>query len=363
MKTVYLHIGFDKAASSSIQASIAKNKNYLNSVGYAFPEYGDSANLSLQMYTLFATGSHNHVNNKLRGFHKDKVLKSNAILNSKIDDCIDRSHKVIISGESISLLKRSDLVKCREYFKNKGVRLKVIVFVRNPAKMLVSGASQRIKNSIFLNSKNLLIVRSQFVRNIKSVFDDDASFTLFAEACTHENGPVGKFFSELDLENQNNLVIERRNESPSNLGCRLINYINKFGIYKRDNRNQYNKYIQQTKPMRQLGMEKFKLSKQEILPVLQQLKDENKVIEDLLELNNSFPSIELENYDDQYSEKFYDYSQTTIDEIGEIITNTDPALKVVIKNYYLEHEFISKNISKQIIDTNYGSSDSIDFIV
>lgn len=363
MKTVYLHVGFDKAGSSSIQASIFKSKEYLNSIGFVYPEFGESANLSFRMHLLFSKHSNTHPHILRNGFDLHKIKRINKTLNNKIDKCIETNDNVIISAESISLLKRNELLNCREYFLQKGVKLKVIAFVRNPTKMLASGISQRIKSGIFINRNNMQIFRSKFVKNIKSVFKEEANFTLFSKACKHENGPVGEFFRELGIINQDCLVIERENVSPSNLGCRLINHINKFDFQNNSSQILNDNYDKFAKEVLNIGGEKFKLSKQEIYPIINKLNEENSIIEELLELDTPLKYVELDDFEDQHSEAFYDYSPSAIQKISNVITNSEPILKAVILNYYLQHDFIPNHIRKQISNIIYKNSEYIHSII
>ncbi|MCC5797774.1 MAG: hypothetical protein JJU48_10690 [Methylophaga sp.] len=229
-KQVILHTGFHKNASSSIQHSLAKNRKLLQAKGYCYPEMTLAAgkrfyNQSIPLYGLFT--------NKPQSFrhywyHNDLDYRvANEIISQHLDSVLNQDQTLIFSDEFISRLSGENLIKVKSYFEENNYEIRVISFVREPFKLIVSSAQQMakaktIEESICRDIANLDALK---IRTLKNVFGDNAEFYSFERACEHETGPVGFFFNLIGIALSSEQT-ERINEGMSMQAARLASYIN-----------------------------------------------------------------------------------------------------------------------------------------
>ncbi len=134
-KTVYLHIGWEKTGSTSIQSFLSNNYLKLRQVGYYYPNEGE-------VYQY----NHTKISASL-GEHKNPFWINDTHLLSKnqmikyIQDLISSKpyNKFIFSHESFHAIK-PELLKTA--FRNCNV--KIIAYIRRPDKWIISAFAQQV---------------------------------------------------------------------------------------------------------------------------------------------------------------------------------------------------------------------------
>lgn len=149
MKTLYLHVGTTKTATTSIQRFLEENRNILQSHGYCFPN-------SLHQYPRA---------NKRRNAHflVAKVLDTDGTRNKQkekeyfeeglqqVRDAFQIYDNVILTDESIwyalSYLKKSLLLELKKEADEHKYQIKVIVYLRRQDELLLSRWNQEVKQN------------------------------------------------------------------------------------------------------------------------------------------------------------------------------------------------------------------------
>ena len=147
MKTLYLHIGTPKTATSSIQKFLAENWDVLQKHGYFFPE-------STHIYPRVNARRNAHflsgrVRNGegIRDKEKEKTYLEEGL--QQVRDAFQNYDNVILTDESIwyclSYLKKSLLCDLKKEADKQGYQIKVIVYLRRQDKFLLSRWNQKVK--------------------------------------------------------------------------------------------------------------------------------------------------------------------------------------------------------------------------
>ena len=147
MKTLYLHIGTPKTATSSIQKFLAENWDVLQKHGYFFPE-------STHIYPRVNARRNAHflsgrVRNGegIRDKEKEKTYLEEGL--QHVRDAFQNYDNVILTDESIwyclSYLKKSLLCDLKKEADKQGYQINVIVYLRRQDKFLLSRWNQKVK--------------------------------------------------------------------------------------------------------------------------------------------------------------------------------------------------------------------------
>jgi hypothetical protein len=150
MKTLYLHIGCPKTATSSIQKFLKINRKVLQKHGYCFPS-------SPYRYPHINSGRNAHfmtINEKhddgFRDFDREKEILRTGL--DKITRKFERFDKIILSDESlwrVSCYSRRDVFPyIIEDSRKKGYEVQVIVYLRRQDDFIISLWNQRIKRNM-----------------------------------------------------------------------------------------------------------------------------------------------------------------------------------------------------------------------
>ncbi|MCP4338161.1 MAG: hypothetical protein GY799_04590 [Desulfobulbaceae bacterium] len=224
------HTGFHKTGSSSIQHSLAHNRSLLKAYGYHYPDICLKGkrfyNCSVPLYGRYCdkpeTFKHYWYHNELDA----------DFANGEIDKLFERElwreDKLIFSDEFISRLAPTELAYLRDDFKAHGYKVRVISYVREPFNLLVSSVQQRTRKQAIqrsLENSSILDDYCQKMQKLIDLFQSDAEFYSFENACQHAAGPVGFFFDLIGID----LPVEkalRINEGMSAQATRLLSFVN-----------------------------------------------------------------------------------------------------------------------------------------
>ncbi len=228
-KIAYIHTGFHKAGSSSIQHTLAHNRVLLAKHGITYPEFSIKGiqfyNQSVPLFGLYCETpgnfSHYGLQNGL------DATTTNQEINHFLESSIFGKNKLIFSDEFISTLSEPALTNLRDDFKSKGYRLKVISYIREPFSKLVSHVQQRSR----VHSINWTLTthdpqnEAKKIIALTKVFEKDAKFYSFEKACSHRLGPVGFLLSLLNI-NAKQIALKRINTGMSTYSVRALSAIN-----------------------------------------------------------------------------------------------------------------------------------------
>mgnify|MGYP000638296276 CR=1 FL=1 len=295
-KLVVIHTGFHKTGSSSIQHSLAHNRDLLVARGYHYPKFifngTEFYNRSAPLYGLYCeepkTFLHYWYHNQLEPDHVNHALEK------LFQDDLWNRDKLIFSDEFVSILSKQELIRLRDNFTRNGFRLRVISFVREPFNLMVSTSQQRSRQFAIKSvlSGNLLQKEVKKIKVLKDVFGDAAEFYNFEKTCFHPSGPVGFFFDLLNITLKPESAL-RINESMSQHSVRLLSYINEQAPGLKSDR-EINPIRQRldTGWLEKIPGKKFQLNKDEIEFIKPSVLEARQSIEELLG-EGFFPPLNL----------------------------------------------------------------------
>jgi len=173
-KTIYLHIGVPKTASSTIQKGLFDNQKALSKIGYLYPKAG-----------LMGT-NHKNIFFELCSLPEHKPKYSISYGNSESlasEIAATRLRNIIISAEHFALLKSSEINSLKNIVQP--FNTKVIVYLRRQDQVIQSGWLQNTKRLVF--KKSLQENIEEELSTNKSVYHYDYLMDKWANSFGKEN--------------------------------------------------------------------------------------------------------------------------------------------------------------------------------
>ncbi|MDP3704830.1 MAG: hypothetical protein Q8R24_02835 [Legionellaceae bacterium] len=282
MKNIQLHVGIHKTATTSIQETLFTNKvlpKYMHQ--YYYPKSWSSNHGSVLLklsdahYNLpyLVLKEQNHYINKL---HKINMLNEVASISADT---------LVISAEILCVASEETLEMVKKYFESiyESVNISIMIYVRNPVSHFTSTFQQATK-TIFYCAKNDLEMFVELYCNEKNPLQkfihifgqENIKVVRFEHTLTHPFGPVGYFYEKClhvapnDLKN---IQFKKCNESMSQIATDMCLFINQKIPMHNKNRTGFSN----ERRLNDLDViakcisgEKYKLSKQERLNLLNQ---------------------------------------------------------------------------------------------
>lgn len=344
MKKVILHVGMHKTASSSVQATLSRNRNKLEVMGKYFPLFELNGmtidNHSIPVFSLFSSNPENYDINirfNVDVKHQNQEYKNKLIESLKLHDT------VVISGEDISMLAESELLELKPFLEQYGHTLEVHCILRSPYSLLCSLVQQNIKGGLPSLDHLHIVKVSTIVNKLNNCFDK-VHFYSYELLCKSTSGLTFSFLKSLGIDGTD-FTIVNDNAGLGNRTTRLLNYVNKrvptfingalnpqrMGNYSFD--GSFN-----------CDEDKFYLTKDELALVQYDLDAENADLEEIVGVDfkdNGYPIAIEYKADLVFAEKIVNKS-----------VNLPPALKRTIYDYLIEnadfdtkHEFLNSLFS------------------
>ncbi|MGN0460161.1 MAG: hypothetical protein ACI4HL_04520 [Ruminococcus sp.] len=147
MKTLYLHIGIPKTATTSIQNFCAKNRDLLSEKGFYYPEsFHVYKNINTDRNAHFLFGILKDENGKRRYKYEGKIRREGL---AHIVKLFEEHDNIILSDESIwwaTCFHRKDLWDMlKEESEKHNYSIKIIVYLRRQDEFLLSRYNQLVK--------------------------------------------------------------------------------------------------------------------------------------------------------------------------------------------------------------------------
>lgn len=196
MKTLYLHIGTPKTATSSIQKFLDENKETLEKHGYCFPK-------SVYRYRKVNIRRNGHfLVNKIvkedgkRDKEQEKICSEKGF--DQIADCFHKFDNVIISDEAIwhssSYFRKNTFSKLKRNADENGYQIKVIVYLRRQDQFLLSRWNQSVKQNFSYAAK---LTCDEYVLKVqkkeRKIFEYASKLDEIADYIGKENIIVRRF--------------------------------------------------------------------------------------------------------------------------------------------------------------------------
>lgn len=195
MKTLYLHIGTAKTATSSIQAFLAANRKTLARLGYCFPKLP-------HQYPYVNPNRNAHFmlgNTYEKDFHVQPPEETEDLQEglAQVRECFKEYDRVILTDEN---LWRASTYLIKDLFpyleqeaKKQGYLIKIIVYLRRQDQYLISLWNQNVKrsNNPYTVPLDSYIKRMQ--KNFNLILNYDSKLDSLAELFGKDNLTVRRF--------------------------------------------------------------------------------------------------------------------------------------------------------------------------
>ena len=280
MAKLFLHIGLHKTASSSFQLSCAGNHTMLQKQNVFYPlfrcpgtSYNKINNHSIPLFSIYTTQPESYPINVRWGV--DDISAVNQSYTQQLQKALERDEDLLLSGEDIASLESDELSNCLDDLRNSGRDLTVFACVRSPYAFHCSQVQQQVKDGVAMNPVGLCPQRHR-ISKLKQVFGESLHWIPFAEACRHDQGPVGAFLDFCGID-PTTITIHNSNEGRSAELVRIQNLLNHHQPRIRDNALN-----PQHIRMRPFQGSRFLLQTTELAEVTDHLNTENAALAELL---------------------------------------------------------------------------------
>ena len=315
IKKVFLHMGMDKTATTSIQASIIQNEKQLN---------------DLDIFCLF-------INRKESDKFAFDILydqDKKDIYDRFIDKLKDSKSSIMLySHEVMCYYKKEQMTFLRNMIESIGenITIKIIYSTREKSSYFVSGVQERIK-SLNPSKSGFSNIYKTRLQNVIDVFGkDNIIIYKFEDAVSHEYGPVGRFLEALGLSqcSISKLDIIRNNEAISDKTIEILKYfikfMDKYGYLEKD------RLVNDVQQLYSISGNKFFLPAGEVETMLEEGKNDTIWLRDTFNIDycNS-------RYEPKESDLIYD--QVFFDDIIKIYNNLSRIMKKLLYEFLKEKQ-------------------------
>jgi hypothetical protein len=252
IENIYLHIGFHKTGTSTIQQSFGESRKYLAQNGFLYPVFRmkghEVFNHSIPIVSMFCTEPEKYSINIKNGITtKEAAEKLNQSYDQQFKEQIQNfdGHTLLISGEDISGLSLLELGTLRQYLisiTNPEVIIKILIVIRHPISWEKSWLQQMLKSGKSMNSiikENATLKIHRFISNtekFKIAFQQDSILMQrYEDLSDNANGLFAGFILgfqilEREIEFVKNKYI---NLSITHEGAAILSAIyEKFPVYE-----------------------------------------------------------------------------------------------------------------------------------
>jgi hypothetical protein len=229
IKTIYLHIGVHKTATSSIQKALGTAHELLANGGYLYPVFTKQDiiiyNHSEVFYSMFFQKPETYHMNVLYGYtNTDAVNELNRSYHNQLIRQIEdfQGDKMILSAEDISILWFKPLVNLKNYLveiTNPEVHIEVILFCRHPLTWSSAHVQEVIKGGNSLEEavkENATVILENYQKKINTfsrVFAFESIHVFrYEDAIQNEYGPAGAFLSCIGTDESFIKTLNLKNE-------------------------------------------------------------------------------------------------------------------------------------------------------
>ena len=247
-KICFLHLGFHKTATTSIQLTCRNNSKLLKKNGIETPNFFNeknkiSANHTRQLRDIFSS-SNKKLYNKIK--HDQRKPDQSSSLEGTIFEFLRLLHStdhIFLSGEGIPLFPKESLKRMVYEIEAQEFEIYPFALVRTPYAYLNSALQQTIKGGKYHpfiglganilqglqhDTKNTKLPSSvPAIRKLLDIFDKSIHFYPFKTATSDPGGPVSFVLKTiLKQSNVNKFELATANQSLSNLTTRVKNMLN-----------------------------------------------------------------------------------------------------------------------------------------
>lgn len=282
--TCYLHIGMAKTGTSSIQKTLAENRD---STEFSYLSVGP-ANHSRVIYSIFSkTPASNFPYFKKIGWGDKKIARYGSRMRLLVEsDLAANSHKkFIISGETIITFNEEQLVRLRDFLGIYFKTIKVVAYIRPPKSYMESIFQQRLKGDIRHNhfAKVYPFYQGK-IEKFDTVFGRENVILRKYDPAAFPNGDVVMDFCDLTQISIPGYTSSRVNESLSLEAIALLYAYRKFSNRPTPGKEAVTRNRQIIAEMRKIPGKRFYFSNK----LISSIYDQNRADLDWIECRAGF---------------------------------------------------------------------------
>jgi hypothetical protein len=280
MRRLYLHVGYYKTATTSIQDTLYAHNELLQTYDYCYPQVW-SSNHTNSLCSIFGNQSNLRPNHIIKGRTPKEVVAHNQWNRNAIIKELEvvSASNIIISAEGASQLLRENIKKLKAFIHNELSidQIMIIISVREIVSRSASGLQERVKSG----GKNLNFRGKNEFRGVIEKFMDifgkeNLRVYRFEDACSDPLGPVGHFCRMVDMPEEliEQLEIKRANEGVSDKAVDLLRFINIRASLIHNNKLREGRSKNDTKLLHTIRGEKFMFDTQTQQRLLEESRED-----------------------------------------------------------------------------------------
>lgn len=297
MKTLYLHIGTPKTATTAIQNFCKDNRDILAQMGYCYPIFD---------FTFPGVGqycnAHFLIINPDKYPYADKGIKSLSELFQIYDNVILSDERIWNNGFSYNCW---DLLN--EHILSQKIRIKVVVYLRRQDEFLFSWWNQKVKagtRRFSTISWQALITSLPYIQlDYYTVLEKISSYVGKENVIVRifnkerflnqepENTVIGDFLRAIDLDYSSQYKINKlmRNPSLSFNNLEIKRHINTLADYNKEDNTFFSNILRSLSEEHAYNHQKSMFSKEELDAFLEDYKAGNaRIAQEYLGIDNLF---------------------------------------------------------------------------
>ena len=262
MKTLYLHVGYHKTATTAIQTALYNNSELLKTIDYHYLQ-SIKKNHGMRIHSAFCDNPYQYKPLVKKNFTRKQI--DDFIEKSK-NNIIDEVHNsnctnFIISGEAISELAQKNLVNLKRFINEELQVDKVVVILstRDPLSYYNSFFQQKSKTGINLDIFNANLYSEKILKLMNVFGKENLRIYPFEEASQSTFGPIGYFCKQIGIQEEIVKQIDNTkvNTAISNKAVDLLVYINNCAPYIKHGIPHKKRKLKDTKVLQNITGDKF----------------------------------------------------------------------------------------------------------
>ncbi|MBN1838578.1 MAG: hypothetical protein JW802_00880, partial [Campylobacterales bacterium] len=289
VKTIYIHAGFHKTGTSSIQATCAQNLFLLSENSIYYPTKM-AINHSEFLLPMFMENPNDYYLEKSRNLSQETIIneyqEKKTLFTQELLAITEET--VLLSGEDIWGMSENNLMKMQLFLIRifPKAQIKIVLCLRNPSEYIASGLQQAIKTGFKsvppYEFKVIPLVWA--TKKLATIFNGSNLIVYdFEDAKKHRLSLVGYFLENiLGLQKHviSQIEILRENDSVSDIVMYICKFINQstlsslFASGENMGEMKFERYLSDTQALWSLKGDKFKLDKEYVKELYEKLAPE-----------------------------------------------------------------------------------------
>ena len=260
---IYLHVGMQKTATSSIQSTLHANRELMRQNSFLYPECWSNWHAK-EIGALLHTEKEEERRNILLRKEFTEEIRRNLISTLKTEMVNSDCENLLISAENIILFSYEGVERLKSIIIKdlKVFDIKIVISTRQTISFINSIVQQIVKSSFKVDYKEIQEKYSFYnqIQKFAEVFGKENLIVYdFESAINHPFGVIGCFLENIGFNKKSlkYLKVMRANEGISDVACEIIDFINTNEPFIHDNNISKKRFAGDTKKIEQFSGQTF----------------------------------------------------------------------------------------------------------